>query len=114
MQRRFDSEYKKLYAVIIGQCTEYMIAKLKGIPSFKTIHTDKDSLALLKMIKGLVFRFDDKLYKMYQTREMTNVQFRDKFNSLIDVIKHYGGTDGVHKKVTEQFLALYTDGIYEN
>jgi hypothetical protein len=39
MQGRFDSEYKKQYPVIIGQCTEYMMAKLNGIPSFKTIHT---------------------------------------------------------------------------
>jgi hypothetical protein len=104
-----------------------MMAKLNGISSFKTIHAEKDSLALLKMIKGLVFRFDgekefelslveanDKLHKMYQTKEMTNVQFRDKFNNLIDVIEHFGGTVGVHRKVTEQFLAAYTDGIYED
>jgi hypothetical protein len=66
------------------------------------------------MAKKSLVEANGKLYKMYQTRKMTNVQFRDKFNSLIDVIKHYGGTVGVHKKVTEQFLVLYTDGIYEN
>jgi hypothetical protein len=95
MQGQFDSECKKLYAVIIGQCTEYMMAKLNGIPSFKTIHTEKDSLALLKVIKGLIFRFNGKkefemslveannmLHKMYQTKEITSVQFRDKFKKF--------------------------------
>jgi hypothetical protein len=90
-QGKFDSESKKLYAVIIGQCTEYMMAKLNAMPVFKTIHADKDVLGLLKAIKGLVFRFDgekefemslveanDKLYRMYQGKEMTNTQFRDK------------------------------------
>jgi hypothetical protein len=55
---------------------------------FKTIHTNKDALALLKAVKGVVFKFDDekefemslveatdKLYRMYQTKDMTNVQF---------------------------------------
>jgi hypothetical protein len=57
-QAKFESEYKKLYAVITGQCTEYMLAKLNGLAEFKTIHANKDALALLKAVKGLVFKFD--------------------------------------------------------
>jgi hypothetical protein len=55
---KFESEAKRLYAVIIGQCTEFMIAKLKSMPTFKDIHANKDALRLLRSIKGLVFRFD--------------------------------------------------------
>jgi hypothetical protein len=55
---KFESEAKRLYAVIIGQCTEFMIAKLKSMPTFKDIHANKDALRLLRAIKGLVFRFD--------------------------------------------------------
>ena len=108
-QSKLESECKKFYAVILGQCTEYMIAKMKATPGFKDMHMNKDSLMLLKTIKGLTFQFDgekeyemslvdamDKLYRMFQTKEMTNTQFRDKFNNLIDIIEHYGGSVGVH------------------
>jgi hypothetical protein len=42
-----------------------------------------------------------KLYRMYQTKNMTNVQFQEKFINLVEVIVHYGGTVGVHKKFTQ-------------
>jgi hypothetical protein len=71
-----------LYAVLTVQ------AKLNGLAEFKAIHANKDALALLKAVKGLVFKFDgekefemslveaiEKLYSMHQTKDMTNVQF---------------------------------------
>jgi hypothetical protein len=45
---------------------------------------------------------------------MTNTQFLEKFNNLIDVIEHYGGTIGVHKEITEDILAQHTGGIYNS
>jgi hypothetical protein len=126
-QSKLESESKKFYAVVLGQCTEYMIAKLKGTLSFKDMHMNKDPLMFPKAIKGLMFRFDgekeyemslvdamDKLYRMFQTKDMTNTQFRDKFNNLIDIIEHYGGSVGVHRKVTEELLARYSDGVYDS
>jgi hypothetical protein len=82
---------------------------------------------LLKSIKALTYQIDgkkefemslveamDKFYKVYQTKDMTNIQFWDKFSSMVDVIKHYGGTIGVYWKVTEKVLAQYTSGVYDN
>jgi hypothetical protein len=82
---------------------------------------------LLKAIKGLTFRFDsekeyemslveaiDKLYQMYQPKDMSNTQFLDKFNNLVDVIEHYGGSVGVHNKITEGILAKHTGGVYDS
>jgi hypothetical protein len=54
----------------------------------------------------------NKLYRMYQTKDMTNIQFRDKFNNLVEGIEHYGGTVGVHKKVTQNYLAEFSGGEY--
>jgi hypothetical protein len=100
---------------------------LNATPVYKDMHLNKDSLMLLKTIKGLTFQFDgekeyemslvdamDKLYRMFQTREMSNTQFRDKFNNLIDIIEHYGGSVGVHRKVTEDLLAENTGDVYYN
>jgi hypothetical protein len=87
-QQKLESECKRLYTVILGPCTNYMSAKLKALPSFKEMHTEKVPVKLLKSIKGLTFKFDsekecemslveaiDKLYRIYQTKEMSNTQF---------------------------------------
>jgi hypothetical protein len=37
----------------------------------------------------------------------------EKFNNLINVIEHYGGTIGVHKKITKGILARHTNGTYD-
>jgi hypothetical protein len=120
-QDKLETETRKLYSVILGQCTEYMISKLKAMPTFKMMHTKRDALALLKGIKGLTFMFDgkkefemslveavDKFYKIYQGRDMTNIQYRDMFNNALEVIEHYGGTIGVHKQVTAEIIAKET------
>jgi hypothetical protein len=44
---------------------------------------------------------------------MTNTQFIDKFNNLIDVSEHYSGTVGVHKKITNFILAKDTNRIFD-
>jgi hypothetical protein len=104
-QQKLESECKRLYTVILGQCTNYMLAKLKALPTVKEMHTEKDPVKLLKSIKGLTFKFDsekeyemslveaiDKLYRIYQTKEMSNAQFLDKFNNLVDVIEWWNCT----------------------
>ena len=120
-QDKLEAETRKLYSVILGQCTEYMTSKLKAMPTFKMMHAKRDALALLKGIKGLTFMFDgekefemslveavDKFYKIYQGRDMTNIQYRDMFNNALEVIEHYGGTIGVHKQVTAEIIARET------
>jgi hypothetical protein len=44
---------------------------------------------------------------------MTNTQSMDKFNNLIDVIEHYSGTVGVHKKITNDILTKHTNAIFD-
>jgi hypothetical protein len=41
-----------VYSFIIGQCTEYMLAKLKGIPEYDTFNDGVDLIKLLKAIKA--------------------------------------------------------------
>jgi hypothetical protein len=54
------------------------------------MHSDKDPIRLFKAIKDLKFRFDsnkeykmsllediDKLFQLYQSKDMTNAQFLD-------------------------------------
>jgi hypothetical protein len=103
-----------------------MMAKLKALPTFKGLHIDRNPVKLLKAIKGLTLKVDsekeyemslveaiDKLYQTYQTKDMSNTQFLDKFNSLVDVIEHYGGVIGVHKSITNSIIAKHTGRTYD-
>jgi hypothetical protein len=123
---KLENECKKLYTIILGRYTNYTMAKLKALPTFKKLHADKNPVKLLKAIKGLTFKFDnekeyemslveaiDKLYQLHQTKELTNTQFLDKFNSLVDVIEHYGGAIGVHPSITNGLSAKHTGGVFD-
>jgi hypothetical protein len=48
----------QLFLVALGQCTVYMISKLKELPSFTTINTEKDMLSLMVINKNLIFAFN--------------------------------------------------------
>ena len=101
---------KRCYAVIWGQCTEYMKAKLRATKEFVRNETEQEAIKLLISIKGLIFKFDEKRYhpcaivdaldrfhKFFQGHEMTNPQYLARFTSLVTVIEQYDGTVGVHK-----------------
>ena len=48
----------KIYSVIIGKCTDAMIAKLKGDSNFDLIKHNFDMLGLLGMIKKVDFKVE--------------------------------------------------------
>jgi hypothetical protein len=75
--QKLENECKKLYTIILGQCTSYMTAKLKELPKFKKLHADKNPVKLLKAIKGLTFKFDNE--KEY---EMSLVEAIDKLYQI--------------------------------
>jgi hypothetical protein len=37
---------------------------------------------------------DDKLHRLYQTKEMSSTDFKKAFDDLIQIIEYYGGTAG--------------------
>jgi hypothetical protein len=37
---KLENKCKKLFTIILGQCTSYMTAKLKALPTFKKLHAD--------------------------------------------------------------------------
>ena len=48
----------KIYSVIIGKCTDAMIAKLKGDYNFDLIEHNSDMLGLLGIIKKVAFKVE--------------------------------------------------------
>ena len=115
-QEKLETEIKKLYSLVLGQCTEQMISKLKTLDTYKDMHIKKDALNLLKAIKDFTFMFDgeyemslaeaiDRFYRIYQGKDMSNLEYRNLFDNGLEVIEHFGGSIGIHKHVTEKVLA---------
>ena len=49
---------KKLYSLVLGQCTESLRAKMKEREEWKEIDKKSNSVELLRMIKGIPFKGD--------------------------------------------------------
>ena len=49
---------RKLYSIVLGQCTESLRAKMKGKEDWKKIDNKINSVELLKMIKEILFIVD--------------------------------------------------------
>jgi DNA primase len=88
------------------------------MPNFETMDVDQDALTLLKAIKGMTYKFADQKYlpftladavvrldRMFQSNDMTDSEYLEKFKSMVAVIEQYGGTVGVHPKMVQNELA---------
>jgi hypothetical protein len=92
-------EKKRLFSMVLGQYTVYMISKLEELLSFTTINTQKNMLSLIIVMKNLIFVFngekeyrvslveaDDKFCQLLQGRDVNNVQYYDSFNTMVSVV----------------------------
>ena len=70
-----DSNLRKLYSLIWGQCTDVMREKLEALDDYVNIKAEYDALELLKQIKSINFKFEDQKYVYgsvyYATRGFT-------------------------------------------
>jgi hypothetical protein len=47
---------------MLGQCTDVIIARLKGLKTYEKMNESSDLLGLMKAIKGLIYKFDGQRY----------------------------------------------------
>ena len=94
-----------------------MQAKLEARANFKKVKLDLDVVELLKLIKSVVYSANDKSYtylsvhetkrallNFFQSKHMTNVDFKEKLLSLADMVDASGG--GVSNNLTLLNLEL--------
>lgn len=70
-QQAMDGNKRNIYAVIWGQCSLAIQAKVKQEKDYTSKHKDKDCAWLLNQIKSAIYKFDAK---------------RDIFYSLVEAI----------------------------
>jgi hypothetical protein len=97
---KLTQNMETVYSLICGQCTEYMVAKLKGLPDYNSFNDSVDLIKLLKAIKGLTYHFEGqryqalalhgaltRFYMLRQDRNTTNAQYLEKFQTNVAVVE---------------------------
>jgi hypothetical protein len=59
---RLASNCQSAYSLILGQCSDMMVASLQSLKQFKAMHQFFDLLELMKSIKWLFYKFDGQRY----------------------------------------------------
>ena len=94
---------QKAYALVLRQCTELLQSKLKQHADWAMLQCDQDVLSLLKVIKGICYKFEDQkymplaldnakhaLYNLHQGG-MSCSDYLEWFHNLVDVVTTYKG-----------------------
>ena len=104
-----DSNLKTVYAVIWGQCSEAVKAKVTSLDDFETKSHKCDCVCvwILKEIEGITYCFEGQRYiylslddarTTYYTytrgAEDSISSYLEHFRSLVEVLEHYGGAIG--------------------
>ena len=89
---------QKVYSLILGQCTKLLKAKLKQSNDCAWMSSGFDVLALIKLIKCIVFKFDNQKFlpvSLHQAKQslynlcqgtMSNTEYLEKFNkNYVDI-----------------------------
>jgi hypothetical protein len=99
-----DENLKTVYTIVYGQCTELLKTRLKTRSDFDDVREAGDVIALLGMIKKIVFSLDGDKYApmaVYQAiRKLCNmkqqkfplIEFLEHFNNQLAVVHQCGGT----------------------
>ena len=100
--RMLDSNLRKAFSLVRGQCTDVMREKLESLKNFEDIKRNYDVLSLLEQMKVITFKFEDqkypfssvyyenkRFYNYKQAAEDTNNMHYDKLNNLVSVVEFY-------------------------
>jgi hypothetical protein len=113
-----ESTMKSLYDLIWGQCSKSQRSRLRSHYDFATYSTTADSLALLKGIRAEMTGFRNKqylphslhkimheFYHLIQGKHLSNQEYYDEFNSLVNTAVESGATIGAHPSGVTAILA---------
>ena len=113
----------KIYSLLLGQCTQVLINKMKQDVDWGTISDSFDPIALFKLIEKFVLKQSDNQYKtavliakqlsilqFRQDDQVTNATYYDCFTTRVEVTRQEGvcyyTPDLLDTKATELGKAL--------
>jgi hypothetical protein len=95
---------RKLFFLILGQCTDYLKAKLESLASFPAMKEDFDVFQLIKAVKGITFLLEDSkyhlealhdakigFYTLRQGKDVDNAKYLEQFQTHVAIVEQFGG-----------------------
>ena len=116
-----DDNIQKAYSLVLGQCTDLLQSKLKQQQNWAAIALAQDVIQLIVLIKSITFKFEDQKYlplALYQAKaniynlrqlNMTNHEYLQRFNNLVDVATTYNG-----EIYDTAIVAICSEKLYPN
>jgi hypothetical protein len=108
---------KTLYSLVLGQCTDVVLAKLEARDTYNEMSEEADSIKLLKEIRALVYNFQSqkyapqalhegkrRFYLLSQDKHSTCQAYLERFQNCVNVIEHCGGSIGQEPGLVRKVL----------
>jgi hypothetical protein len=103
---------QKLYSLVLGQCTDALVARVEAHNKYAMASAARDGIELLSIIKSICFNFQDqkyvpqsiykskkRWYKIEQGRSEPLTQYYERYQNNVEVIEQCGGTVGYEEGV---------------
>jgi hypothetical protein len=103
---------QKLYSLVLGQCMDALVARVKAHSKYAMASLARDGIKLLTIIKSICFNFQDqkyvpqsiyeskkRWYKIKQGRGEPLTQYYKHYQNNVEVIEQCGGTVGYEEGV---------------
>jgi hypothetical protein len=117
-----ESNLRGIYAIVWGQCSPLMQAKLESLDNYQQSSVACDCIWLLNKIKGITYQFESTQiafvslnaawvnYKYHQGPNQLLHDYLKDYQSMVQVLKHYGAVIGA----VGPYLALVKDRVRLN
>jgi hypothetical protein len=103
-REKYSENCRTLFSLMLGQCSDYLKAKLSSLPIYSDIKESFDVLCLIKAIKQITYKLEESTYHLIalydakmrlsslrQGKDVTNDKFLETFQTHVSVIEQFGG-----------------------
>ena len=118
-----EESQKKIYALILGQCTQAMVDRLEASEEYEDVNNSNDPVELLKLIRSCIYQkhvtkkpvhaFIDAEYALLTLRQESNQSlssYYEKFKEVVQVYQNLGGEAGASTgRISEKLIAQDPD-----
>ena len=113
-REKVEDQIQQLYSIVLGQCTDAMVARIEAHADYMATSDASDGVALLVMIKSISFYFHDQkyapqsiheqkrlLFSIRQSQHETVTHYYERFHNSVQVLEHCGGSIGTDPGVVQ-------------
>jgi hypothetical protein len=119
-QEKNSENRRTLFSLMLGQCSDYLKAKLSSLPIYSDIKESFDAPCLIKAIKQISYKLEEimyhllslhdakmRMFSLRQGKDVTNDKFLETFQTHVWVIEQFGGEIDRYAIILSKELRLY-------